>query len=290
MAKYAYFPGCSLHSTAHEYDESTKAVCKKLGVELVEIPDWNCCGATSAHSTSHLMGVALPARNLAIADGMGLDVTAPCAACYQRLVASYKEMQDEKTRQKINKVIERDYKGNSKVVNFLEVFTTSEMLATIKAKTSNPLKGLKVACYYGCLLVKPPQLVGGFDDPENPQSMDNLVQALGGEAVQWPFKTECCGASLFLSIEDAAIRLTNDILKIAKDSGADCIVTGCPLCHQNLDMRQSTANNKFDVKHDMPVLFFTQIIGLGLGIPASELGFKAHFVNCTPVLKKVGAA
>jgi heterodisulfide reductase subunit B len=290
MAKYAYFPGCSLHSTAHEYDLSARNICKKLGIDLVEIPDWNCCGATSAHSTSHLMGVALPARTLAIANDMGLDLTAPCAACYQRFVAAYKEMQDEKTKVKICKAMEREYKGTSRVKNFLEIFTGPDMLATIRAKTTNPLKGLKVACYYGCLLVKPPQLVGGFDDPENPQSMDNLVQALGGEAVPWPYKTECCGASLFLSTDEAAIRLTNDILKIAKDSGADCIVTACPLCHQNLDMRQSTANGLFNVKYNLPVLFFTQIIGLGLGISPRQLGFKGHFVDCTHVLRKVGAA
>lgn len=290
MAKYAYFPGCSLHSTAYEYDLSARAVSGKLGLELVEVPDWNCCGATSAHSTSHLLGVALPARTLAIADKMGLDLTAPCAACYQRFVAAYKEMQDETKRQRICQAIEKEYTGNHGVKNFLEIFTTPEMLSEIKAKTVKPLEGLKVACYYGCLLVKPPQLVGGFDDPENPQSMDNLVRALGGEAVQWPYKTECCGASLFLSAEDAAIRLTNDILKIARDAGADCIATACPLCHQNLDMRQRTAKSRFDMDHKLPITFFTQLIGLGLGIPQRELGFKGHFVDCTPILKKVGAA
>ena len=286
--KYAYFPGCSLHSTASEYDLSTKAVCRELGIELEEIPDWNCCGATSAHSLNKEVGIALPLRNLAKAEEMGLDVVAPCAACFNRLKSA-------------NDVVNRDpgmlslmgeryginYKGSVNTLSLLSVVYGLGM-EEIKSKVKRELAGLKPACYYGCLLLRPPD-VADFDDPENPKSLDELMRSLGAEAVKWPYKTECCGASLSLSKSEIVVKLTHDILSMAKRSGANCIVTACPLCQGNLDMRQSQVEAKYNEKFDLPIFYFTQVLGMAFGLPDSSLGFNKLMVDPGAVLASVGS-
>ncbi|NPV28671.1 MAG: CoB--CoM heterodisulfide reductase iron-sulfur subunit B family protein [Firmicutes bacterium] len=291
MAKYAFYPGCSLETGGIEYGMSSHAVAEALGIEFLEVPDWNCCGASSAHMTDHLLSLALPARVLALAETLPVnEMVAPCAACHQRFAAVEYELQNEDLRRKVNSLLERPYTGKVRLRSYLDVFANPATLEEIRKKVKRSLKGLKVACYYGCLFVKPPKLVNFVDDPENPQAMDNIMRVLGAEPLPWPYKTECCGASLGMTREDACTKLCNDILKIAKDSGADCIVAACPLCQQNLDMRQITVEKKYGTQYRMPIPFFTQLIGLALGLDPKVLGFKKLFVDPVMVLRKVGAA
>ncbi len=292
MPKYALYPGCSLETGGIEYGMSSHAVAHALGIEFLEVPDWNCCGASSAHMTDHLLSLALPARVLALAETLPVtEMVAPCAACHQRFAAvEYELSRDEDLKRKVNSLLERPYTGKVKLRSYLDIFANPETLEEIRKKVKRSLKGLKVACYYGCLFVKPPKVVNFVDDPENPQAMDNIMRALGAEPLPWPYKTECCGASLGMTKEEACTKLCNDILKVAKDSGADCIVAACPLCQQNLDMRQISVEKKYGTQYRMPIPFFTQLIGLALGLDPKTLGFKKLFVDPAGVLRKVGAA
>lgn len=285
--KYAYFPGCSYHGTGKEYESSTQAVAKKLGMELVTIPDWSCCGATASHGKSHLLNVALPARSLGIAEEMGMDVTTGCAACYQQLAhANHKMAEDAGIREKVNKIISKPYNGTLKVKSLVEAVGTVDP-ETIKAQIVKPLTGLKVAAYYGCLLVRP-QKITGFDDPEKPMFMDNLMTLAGAEALDWAHKTECCGASLGVSNLDIAVRLINKIIKAAVESGADCFVVACPFCHLNIDWHQKNVNKKLGTSYDIPVFYFTELLGLAMGLSPDELGLKTHFTDTQKVLSLVG--
>lgn len=284
--KYAYYPGCSLSATGIEYDISTKKVAKNLGVELWEIPEWNCCGASSAHLTDHLLALALPARNLAIAEEQGLDVAIPCAACYARCKATEVAVKESKEMQKtISEVIERNFAGKIQSKSILDIFANDVGIQAIEALVDKKLTGLKVASYYGCLLVRPPKT--GFDDPENPQSMDKIVEALGGTPVEWAFKTECCGAAHSANKPDVGFAMIEKILTAAKDAGADCIATACPLCMSNLDMRQSQVGAKFGKEYGLPVFYFTELMGLAQGISPNELGIDKHFVDALGLTKKV---
>lgn len=282
--RYAYYPGCSLHSVAAEYEKTTQIVCKELGITLEEIPDWNCCGASSAHSLSHLAGLAVPTRNLVIAEEQGLDVVAPCAACYQRLVtADYELKHDSHAKEKVEQVVGKPYKGNIEVKSVLEIITQLGTEPLQKA-LKKPLKGLKVACYYGCYLVKPPK-IAKVDDPENPQTMEKIFEALGAEIVQWPFKTECCGGSLVFSNTDVCLKLGKDLLTLAQESGANCIVTPCPLCQPNLDMRQGQINKKYGTNLNIPIFYFTELMALAFGQNKNSLPFNKHFVDPQALLK-----
>ncbi|WP_027357005.1 CoB--CoM heterodisulfide reductase iron-sulfur subunit B family protein [Desulfofundulus thermocisternus] len=284
--KLAYYPGCSLEASGKEYDLSTRAVCKHLGIELIEIPDWSCCGATAGHSTSHLLSLALPARNLALAEEMGLDVTAPCASCYQRLALTcYELKQNPRLQKEINEITGRSFQGKIKVVSILEAINYIG-LEGIQNQVVKPLKGLKIAAYYGCLLVRPRNIQ--IDDPENPQIIEKIMQASGAEPVEWPHKTECCGASLAISNEDIATTMVSRILKAASLSGAHCLVCACPLCHFNLDMRQLKVNRLQGTNYQLPVFYFTQLLGIALGLNPNDLSLHTHFVDTTHVLKMVG--
>jgi heterodisulfide reductase subunit B len=262
---------------------STKKVARALSIELVEVPDWNCCGATAGHSTSHLLAVALGARNLAQAETLGLDIVAPCAACYQRLVVAEREMKENpEIREKINGTLARPYEGNTHTYSLVEVIAKAkDQIENLKVRA---FTGLKVAAYYGCLLVKPPRIMQ-FDDPENPQILDDLVKATGAEAVDWSFKTECCGGALAVSNTEIVLKLTRDILRVAKDRGADVIVTACPLCQSNLDTRQGQIKEVYGDDFNLPILYFTELIGLALGLKPEELGLNTHFVSTKKVLE-----
>ncbi|MGB9878023.1 MAG: CoB--CoM heterodisulfide reductase iron-sulfur subunit B family protein [bacterium] len=275
--KVAYFPGCSLHSTGVEFDISVREVCKELGIELEEIEGWVCCGATSAHATNHLLSLALPAYSLALAERMDVeDVVAPCAACYNRLKHAAVLCQNEETFKKVKEVLPIQWENRLRVRNLLDLF--SEMLDEIKAKVKSPLSDLKLACYYGCLLLRPPHICQ-FDDPENPQTMENLMRTCGAQVVDWAFKTECCGANLTIPRSDLVVELTYRILKSAKSAGADAIVTACPFCHLNLDARQADVQRVKGEIFNIPILYFTQVVGLALGIPAKKLGLRRHLVD-----------
>lgn len=286
--KFAYFPGCSLHSTAKEFNDSTVAVCGALGIGLKEIPDWNCCGATSAHSTNHELAVALPARNLGIAEKMGLDVVAPCAACYNRLKAAESTMKEGgKLTEEINETLQDKYTGQIGVKPMVEPLSDPEIIEKMSGLVTESLAGMKVACYYGCLLVRPPKVLT-FDDPEDPKSLDNIMQALGAEPVDWHYKNECCGASFSLTRVDIVHKMTGDILMRAKKAGADAIVCACPLCQANLDMRQGEIAAKLNTSFDLPVFYVTELMALAMELPGTMNYFNKHMVDVSSALRKIG--
>ncbi|SMB96484.1 heterodisulfide reductase subunit B [Desulfonispora thiosulfatigenes DSM 11270] len=283
--KYAYYPGCSLKATGIEYDMSTKKVCEALGIDLWEIPDWNCCGASSAHLTNHLLALALPARNLAIAEKEGLDVAISCAACYARCKTSEVAAKESKEMAKtISEVIERPYEAKNTVRSLVDIVNNDLGLDKVKAMVSNPLKDLKAVSYYGCLLVRPEKI--SIDNPEDPTALDKITAATGATPIEWSCKTECCGASHATSDQPMGLSMVEKILDGAKNSGADCIITACPMCMSNLDMRQSQVEAKTGKKYNIPVLYFTQLIGLAIGLNPKELGLDKHFVNTMEITKK----
>lgn len=283
--KYAYYPGCSLSSTGIEYGMSTLAVAPKLGLELNEIPDWNCCGASSAHCTDHLLSLALPARTLAQAEGMEMDIAVPCAGCFNRLRGAEAAIKDPRQKAKLEEVLGVSLSGKVKSYSLLDIIVNQVGVDQIKDKVQKPLTGLKIASYYGCMLVRPKNITG-FDDTENPQSMDKLMSALGGAALNWPYKVECCGGNLAIPRTDLMIKMSYDIINIAKQSGADCIVTACPLCQVNLEMRQSEMEKQYKTRLQFPIFYFTEMIGLALGIEAGALGMNKHFISPAPFFKQ----
>ncbi|MFC2069803.1 CoB--CoM heterodisulfide reductase iron-sulfur subunit B family protein [Chloroflexota bacterium] len=280
--KYSYYPGCSLEATAKEYDMSMREVAKMLDVELIELKDWNCCGASSGHCTNYELSLALPARNLAIAEKEGLDLAVACAACFLRFKqTNYDLKKDDDLRQKVEEEIGIPYKGNVEVRHLVDIFAREVGLENIKERVKKPLEGLKLAAYYGCYLVRPPE-VTQFDDPENPRIMDDLLTALGAETVDWSHKVECCGGNLLLARADVVIKLVGDICRSARDAGASAIVTACPLCQANLDMRQSGADT-------VPILHFSELMGLALGVSGKTTGgwWKRHLTSPEKVLSKL---
>ncbi len=285
--KYAYFPGCSAESTARDMHQSTLAVAQSLGIELVEPKGWTCCGATAGHQTDRVLSVALPAATLIKVKDMGLDLIVNCAACYNRMkVANHEIATNQQVRAKVAEATGRDYDGSVKVRHFLEVLLEDVGIDAIAAALRGSLAGMKVASYYGCLLVRPKD-VTGFDDPENPTSLDRLVTAMGGTALDWPHKVECCGGGLSMSRTDVVVNLTDSIVGMAKAAGAECIAVSCPMCQINLDMRQLDVAKVKGNRYDMPVLYITQLLGLCLGIPAQKLGLNKLMISPARVVKAV---
>jgi len=285
--KYAYYPGCSAESTARDMHQSTLAVAGALGIEMIEPKGWTCCGATAGHQTDRVLAASLPAANLIKIKDMGLDCVVNCAACYNRMkVANHEISQKSNIRSKVTEAIGRDYDGKVKIKHFIEVLLDDIGLEKIRTAIRNPLNGLKVACYYGCLLVRPPKVVN-FDDSENPKSLDKLVRAAGGQAIDWPYKVECCGGGLSLSRTDVVVNLTDSILGMAQSSGANCIAVSCPMCQVNLDLRQQDVKKQTGNNYQMPIVYITQLLGLGLGISSKKLGFDKLMVTASSVLEKV---
>ena len=286
MMKYSFFPGCSLESTAHDFQMSTFAVAKALGVQLEEIPDWTCCGSTPAHSTDALLAASLPARNLAIAEDLGQDVVVCCAACYGRLAAANLAIaEDQKLRSEVAKAIGKEYSGSVKVRHFLQVLREDIGIAEIKDSITKSLNGLKVACYYGCLLTRPKEL-SILDDPEDPQLIEEILSAAGADPIEWPYKTECCGASFSISRTETVKKLGTNILRMAKESGADCIAVACPLCQSNLDLRQSDIEEAAGEKFGLPVFYFTQLLGHALGLSDEALGMGKLMTDPARILAR----
>jgi len=286
--RYAYFPGCSLSSSGIEFNLSFKYVGRMLGIDLIEVRDWVCCGASSAHATSHLLSIALPVLNLSHAEKDGFDkLIAPCLACMSRFKAANVELEhDPELRKKIHEVFDYKYQGKVKVLHPLEVFL--EMgLDRIREKMRKKLEGLKVVCYYGCVLTRPPK-VARFDNVENPQSMDSIIRVLGAEAIDWSFKTECCGVSMTLTRSDIVLKLSNDILREAKEAGANAIVVCCPLCQANLDGRQKQIEKIYNTQYGLPIIYITQLMGLAFGAYPKEVGFQKLITSPQEVLGVVG--
>ena len=275
--KYAYYPGCSLHSTGAEYDVSFKKVAGKLGIELEEVPGWVCCGTSPAHSASHLLSIALPVKNLSLVEAMSKDVVVTCAACYSRFkFASYEMAHDDKLAEDVKEVVGSSFQNKVKVLHPLEIFAQIPPDA-LKAnvKENHKEKPLKVVCYYGCLLTRPPKVMQ-FDDVEYPMTMDKVLENVGYDILDWSYKTDCCGASFALSETDAVLTLTQKILKNAKEVGADAIAVACPLCHANLDTRQLDINAKYNTDYNIPIYYFTQLMGLAYGYSPKEMGVNKH--------------
>jgi heterodisulfide reductase subunit B len=274
--RIGYYPGCSLLGSSREFDESVRALAQAIGLELVEVPDWNCCGASSAHVLDHKLSLSLPARILAQAEAAGLtEILAPCAACYNRLASARMELAEHpQLAREVAAIIDQPVTGKVKVVNVLEVLDRFQDV--IKARTVAPL-GRKVACYYGCLLVRPPRVLG-FDRAEEPISMDRLAAAAGAEPVDWNFKTECCGAAFSVTRTDLVARMSGKIVANAAKHGAEAIVVACPMCQSNLDMRRPEINAQLGAEQAIPVLFITQVLGLALGLPPEALGLHRHLV------------
>jgi len=286
--KYSYYPGCSLLGSAVEYDRSARALLAALGVELQEVDDWVCCGATAAHATSHLLALALPAISCAAAEKQGLDILTCCSACYSRLKQATHELRrDPDLRAQVNEIIEEDYQATPRVLHLAEALAREIGLDAIRAKVARPLAGLKVACYYGCLLARLPEELR-IDKVEYPTLMDDLMSAVGAEPVDWPCKTECCGAALTLARQDMVVRLSGQLLQIAKECGADVVAVACPLCQANLDMYQSDAEGQLGEQFGLPVLYFTQLMGLAMGLTPEQLCLEKVIVDPTPLLVEKG--
>jgi len=286
--RYTFYPGCSLHSTAREYRESLEAVFSALGVELVELPDWTCCGATAAHATDERLALALPLENLSRAAKLRRDVAVACAACFNRLqLANQAVRQDNSVRAEMEKIIGRPYDGSVKVRHVIEILVQDVGLEAVREATRLNLDRLKVACYYGCLLARPRE-VSIFEDPENPALMDDCMDAIGAEPIEWPYKTDCCGAAYSLTNPAMAVRLSGEILSMAKEAGAECIAVACPLCQSNLDLRQRDIECHRGGRFELPVFYFTQLVGIAFGLAHRSLGLHRLAVSPGKVLASVG--
>lgn len=276
MTRIAYYPGCSLLGTAREYDESLRAIVRKMGIELVTVPDWNCCGASSAHSLDHDLSIALPARILSLAETLGVeDMVVPCAACYNRLVMARHDMEDAATRARIMETTGMAYKGTVKPLNIIEFL--QKHAESFKDKITAPFDK-DVACYYGCLLVRPPKVMQ-FDRPEDPRSMDDIMSLMGATPVEWDFKVECCGAGHSITRANLVGMLSGKIVGNAVKKHAQAIIVACPLCHSNLDMRRNFINKAAGEKYTIPVLYITEALGLAMGLGEKELGLHRHIVK-----------
>ncbi len=280
---YGYYPGCSAHATAQEYDASVKAVFGALGLKLVEIEDWNCCGASSAHNLSHNLSVGLPARNLALIEQSGLETVAPCAACYNRLRVAQEEIAAHPDEFGwLGEALGGPLQGNAVVRSPISIMVEDVGLERIAAHVKRPLMGLKVVSYYGCLLARP-RSISELADTEHPYELDDIMRTLGAEPLTWSYAVDCCGGSLSISRSDVARRMTQTIVDAARATGAHAIITACPLCQTNLEMRQS---GKGQAK--MPALYFTEAMGLAFDLPDTDKWWKKHLVNPRPMLSKLG--
>ncbi|MFH0822573.1 MAG: CoB--CoM heterodisulfide reductase iron-sulfur subunit B family protein [Pseudomonadota bacterium] len=278
----SYYPGCTLTGSARELDESFRSAAEMLGVRLSELPDWTCCGASSAHVVDAYLEVALPARDLMVAQGLGRDVVAPCAACVLRLKHAAKSLGENDALRK-----EFPYKGEIKVLSGIEMFHLAELRSLVKERIKKPLKGLKVIPYYGCLAVRPPEVLEP-DDIENPMQMDEVLDLLGAEVLRWPYKTDCCGGSLALTRTDLVLKLSGKLLDMARDLQADAIVTMCPMCQANLDTRQADLSAQTGRTYAMPIIYLSELLAVALGDVRSGQWFDKHMVSPKEVLREKG--
>jgi heterodisulfide reductase subunit B len=292
--KYNYYPGCSVEKFTASYQQSALAVAKPLGVDLVEVEDWNCCGATEYVSLNLLASYSLIARNLALASRTGIDgqLVAPCSACYLNLLKCDRYMGEiPDLAEKVNLALAEgglDYQaGSIKVRHLLDVFVQDVGLEAIASRSTRPLKGLRVAPYYGCMLVRP-AYAEKPDDVEYPDTMDRLLAALGAEVVDFPMKAQCCGGHMTQISEATGFDMIRRLVKGATDVGADVMATVCPMCQVNLDAFQGAMNRHFGSHYHMPVLYFTQLMGLAMGQKAEALGIGEELVDARPALAKIG--
>jgi heterodisulfide reductase subunit B2 len=283
LMKISYYPGCSLESTGIDYNQSLQAVAKILDIELEELPDWTCCGSSSAHVMDDRLAVSLAGRNLIIADKIGQDLLVPCAACFQRLKAADKHL---KAGQAVEG-IQYQYKGNFKIKHSADLIWEACGEKGIAARVKRSLTGLKPVCYYGCLTTRPPKITDA-GDPEDPQSMDEIMKNLGAEVKNWSYKTDCCGGNLVLTHTELAKKLIKKLFDMAEEAGADCFVVGCPMCQSNLDTRQNEIFKANGEKYHLPVYYFSELMALAYGDPSAEKCLNKHMTDALSLLKQHG--
>jgi heterodisulfide reductase subunit B len=285
----AYYPGCSLQQSSALYDVQSRRIFSELGAELVEIEDWNCCGATSAGKVDDFMATAMPARNIGIAELAGFsEMVIPCSACYSRTLVAQKRMEDDDgLKAEINAELEAKVNGSLKVSSILEALEDRISAGALKGRVAHKRTGLRPVCYYGCMMTRFPYNVPVPDDVENPQGMERVLKALKIKAVDWNYKTACCGASASVNDPETAHNLMARIMKDAVARGANCFVTTCPMCQMNLDAQQDAFCRKNGIEERLPVFFITEIIGAAMDIPPEELQTDRHFVDGTTLLKEL---
>ncbi len=288
MKEYAYYPGCSLEKIALSYHLSTMETTMKLGVKLNELEDWNCCGATTYFHVDELLAYTLVARNLAMAEKQGLDVVAPCSACYKNMYFTREHLNDEPDlADHINFALEEDnlkFAGGSKVKHLLELFSQDIGAEEVQKYVTHPLTGLHIAPYYGCQILRPRK---DHEEVENPHFFEEILAATGAHPVDYAMKMRCCGGSLIITSRIAALGMVRNLLQNAIDSGATLIATSCPMCQVNLECYQQMVNQEFGTNYRIPVLYFTQIIGLAFGIAPKRLGIGTELVSINPVLAQL---
>lgn len=289
--KYAFFPGCTLEAAAAELKTSTIKVAEALGIELVEIDGWTCCGASHVQDIDEVLATSVNARNIALAENMGLPIMTVCNTCTLMLRTAKEKLDnpDLDLKDKVNGILKEaglEYKGTSEVTHLLWALIKDYGLNKLKKKVKRPLKGLKVANFYGCHIIRP-QEVMGFENYLNPNSMELLAEALGAECVNYERRLSCCGFHAVFPAEEEVMKINGLNALAAKKAGADCIVTPCPLCQMQLDMYQPDSQKRFSEDITMPILHLPQLIGLALGFSPKELGMKRHIVDAIPAISKV---
>lgn len=286
LLSYSYYPGCSLHASAQEYEVSTRGLFRALRIGLQEVPDWLCCGATPAHNVDELLSLSLCAKNFSLASRVEGDLAVACAACFSRLkTTQHKLCANDVKRKQVEKAIDGPVTLEKPVKHLLEILAKDYGLERLGEHVTKPLSGLKVACYYGCLLTRPPE-VPELDDCESPTIMERVIHAAGAETVAWSHRMECCGANFTLSRPGVVLKLSNDILSSARDAGADCVMVACPLCHGNLDIRQKEIEEANGTRYNMPVFYMTQLLALACGVQTSRLGLESNIVSPMGLLKE----
>ncbi len=279
--KVTYYPGCSLEGTARDYADSIDGVCRLMGIDLEEIPDWNCCGATAAHSINHRAGIELPGRNLELAASLSNpDLLVPCPMCFNRLKTAAHEREGNGSG--AGKGPQTKLPAIWDLANF---FATAPMLEKIVSMVIKPLERLKVVSYYGCMASRPPDVTGA-QDCENPASLDRIAASVGATVIDWPYKTDCCGASLMISRPDMGLKMSSKMLDMARRVGAQAIVVSCQMCQANLDMYQDRMKAELGMIFELPVIYFTELIGIACGIPDAPDWLSRHFVDATPLLRR----
>jgi heterodisulfide reductase subunit B len=286
----AYYPGCTLHASSRLYDVQSKLVMDRLGVHLKELEDWSCCGATSAGKIDDFMAIAMPARNLGIAEASGLsEMVIPCSACYSRMLVAQKTLESDQTlSDEINAELSKKVKGTIRIMSILELLVPIVESHGLEEKAIKTLKGLRPACYYGCMQTRFPREVPVPDDVENPQGMEIIMRALGADPLDWSYKTDCCGASASVNDPDTSFSLMSKIMKDAVARGANCVVTTCPLCQLNMDAYQNKFCKRYGISERLPVYFITEMLGIAMGISPQELQIDRHFVEGIKLLSGLG--
>lgn len=280
--KVSYYPGCSLEGTAIDYAASIAGIAQLLDLQLEELKDWNCCGATAAHSINHRVALELPARNLALAETASRDVVVPCALCFNRLKVAEKALLGPQGGE-----MGVTFRGGFKIWDLLDYLTQEAYLSAVAGKVLHPLTGLKAVGYYGCLVARPPAITDKRD-AENPQNLERLLGVLGAEPLDWSFKTDCCGAGLAVARPDIIDTLVEHLYDRALRAGAECLVVSCQMCQANLDMPQKRIAKKSGKGYYLPVFYFTELLGLALGHPEAAGWLDKHLVDPKPLLRKMG--